>query len=475
MISVAIQDIEEGMLLGEDLIHNNSVIIPRGTTLTATHQKRLVKFNFKDVIIDDSEEEKKELEKNSPKVASSLIKKIYKTGEYIVIQGEESEALYILLDGELDVIYTDEAALSTAEDTIDKIRVIERSGKKISTIKGQMVNFGELGAILGDTRSATISASVDSKVARINVSGDAFNKTIIQNARLGLNISITIAKRLKDINVYIAKYNNILSQVDGMIREFSSIYVQIAGKVLKQAILSGDRELTKIHEEFKNSPLYNRLMKYKKQGFDASKMGTSNVLSKDEVFAKGDVISKKAGEIICYNGEVGDKMYILVVGKLGVYVGDKLVAVYSDKGDIVGEISVLLGYATKGLGMDKRTATVKAMIRSRLVCISIKEIDDLVKTNPVMVLHITRVLAERLKNCNQVFIQAQKDAKSFMDKLSVKDGSCGSEIAHILELFSENVNLIELCQNEVKVLSKMQDSIDSKYDILEERLEGIKI
>ena len=318
---------------------------------------------------------------------------------------------------------------------------------------------------------------MDSKVARINVSGDAFNKTIIQNARLGLNISITIAKRLKDINVYIAKYNNILSQVDGMVREFSSIYVTIAGKVLKQAIFSGDRELTKIHEEFKNSPLYNRLLKYKKQGFDASKMGTSSVVGKDndQIFAGGDVIGKKAGEIICYNGETGDKMYVLVVGKLGVYVGDKLVAVYSEKGDIVGEISVLLGYATKGSGMDKRTATVKAMVRSRLVCISIKDVDNLVKTNPTMILHITRVLAERLKNCNQVFIQAQKDAQNYMDKLAVKEGSCGSEIGHILELFSENVNLIELCQNEVKVLSKMRDAIDSKYDVLADRLDSISI
>lgn len=218
-------------------------------------------------------------------------------------------------------------------------------------------------------------------------------------------------------------------------------------------------------------------MKYKKQGFDASKMGSSNVLNQDNerIFAGGDIIGKKAGEIVCYNGEAGDKMYILVVGKLGVYVGDKLVAVYSEKGDIVGEISVLLGYATKGAGMDKRTATVKAMVRSRLVCIGIKDIDDLVKTNPTMVLHITRVLAERLKNCNQVFIQAQKDAQSYMDKLAVQDGSCGSEIGHILELFSENVNLIELCQNEVKVLSKMQEAIDSKYDVLHERLESIKI
>ena len=37
----------------------------------------------------------------------------------------------------------------------------------------------------------------------------------------------------------------------------------------------------------------------------------------------------------------------------------------------------------------------------------------------------------------------------------------------------ENVNLIEICSAEVKVLKKMYEAINSKHKILEERLGGM--
>ena len=54
-----------------------------------------------------------------------------------------------------------------------------------------------------------------------------------------------------------------MSQVDNMIREFSTIYVTLAGKILKHAIATKDKNLEIIHDQFKVSPLYNRLLKYK--------------------------------------------------------------------------------------------------------------------------------------------------------------------------------------------------------------------
>ena len=44
MISVAIDDIQEGMILAEDVAHNASVIITRDTVLKLSHVERLKKF-----------------------------------------------------------------------------------------------------------------------------------------------------------------------------------------------------------------------------------------------------------------------------------------------------------------------------------------------------------------------------------------------------------------------------------------------
>ena len=54
-----------------------------------------------------------------------------------------------------------------------------------------------------------------------------------------------------------------------MIREFSTIYVTLAGKILKHAIATKDKNLELIHDQFKVSPLYNRLLKYKRQSISS--------------------------------------------------------------------------------------------------------------------------------------------------------------------------------------------------------------
>ncbi len=474
MITVPLEELQVGMVIEEDLVHNSAVIIPRHTTLTQNHLDGIRKFDIPDVMVRDAEGDRivEERLKAAPTVVQGLGKRLVRAKEYVCIQGEASNEIYILVEGELDVIYTDPALFTDYMDAVDRVPIVEQEGKKISTIKGHMANFGELGALLGEPRTATIVVAVDSVIARIPVVGDSFNNTILRNAKLGLNISITIAKRLKDVNVYVAKYNSILSQVDHMVREFSGIYVAVTGKILKHVISTHDNSLKMIHDECKKSPLYNRLLKYRQQAIDSTSMagGDDSLQEDDPVFSQGNLVTKKAGEIICYAGEVGERMYILVSGRLGVFVGDKMVASYDKQGEILGEISVLLGYASKGKGFDRRTATVKCISRSRLMCIEAGDLDSLVKTNPALILHMTKKLADRLRGCNKVFIEAQTDVADYMGKLAIEDGSCGAEIDRILDLFTENVNLIELCTDEVKVLKKMHEAIESKYQILNERL-----
>lgn len=476
MISVMVEDIKEGMILAEDVSHKSSIVITRDTILKPSHVESLKKFKITDVLVRDVDGEKlaDEKIKSAPKSVSGLSRRMYRSGEYVCIQGEPSRELYILVDGELDVVFTDSSLFTRTMDAMDKLPIIQKHGKQLTVIKGKMVNFGELGAILGEKRTASIVTRKDSVIASIPVEGDSFNQTILKNAKLGVNIAVTLAKRLKDINVYIARYNSVLSQVDHMIREFSTIYVSVSGKILKHAIATKDRNLEMIHEQCKVSPLYNRLFQFKKQTMPASSNEEEDegLSEHSAIFQQGNLITQKPGDIICYQGEIGDKMFILVSGTLGVYVGDKLVVSYNRRGEVIGETSVLLGYASKSKGFDTRTATVKAISRSRLMCIEASEIDALVETNPAMVLHITKKLADRLKGCNDVFIAAQRDVGEYMDKLAVKEGSCGAEIERILDLFMENVNLIEVCSNEVKVLKKMFEAIDSKYQILSERLGG---
>ena len=83
-------------------------------------------------------------------------------------------------------------------DSVDKIPIIERQGKVVTVIKGKMVNFGELGALLGERRTATIVTKTDSVIARIPVAGGGFSKTILKILSLG---SILRSPLLSDLKI----------------------------------------------------------------------------------------------------------------------------------------------------------------------------------------------------------------------------------------------------------------------------------
>lgn len=476
MRTVLLDKLQEGMVLADDVSVGQQVLYPRATVLTKKYIENLRKYDFAQVWIDDADLKKAKIDSASPKAVSSLNKKIYAPGQYVCVQGERSECLYILVSGELDVIYTDEALFDASMEGVDRIPKIQQHGKRITSIKGSMVNFGELGAILGENRTATICASQESIVASILAVGESFNNTVLKSPKLGLNIATTIAKRLKDINNYISKYNAILSQADNMVKEYSMIYMTVADCISRHAVSSQEKSLFQIHDQIKLSPLYNRLFKFKRHSIDSGAISqTKSVIdgSDDSFFTHGQVENKAAGEIICYNGEVGDKMYVLIVGKVGVYIGDKMVASFENKGNMIGEISVLLGYASKNKGFERRTATVKAISRSRLLSIQAKDLDEVVKNNPPLILHITKTIAERLRTSNQVFIEAQNSVAEYLDKLAVKRGSCGYEIDRVLNFFNENPNLIYICATEVKLLNRISAAIKTKYSELKEKLTQI--
>ena len=115
MISVAIDDIQEGMILAEDVAHNASVIITRETVLKLSHIERLKKFQITDVLVRDIEGEQiadQKIKSAHKSMARDSEKKMFRKGKFVCIQGESSEELYILVDGQLNVILLTPNSLS---------------------------------------------------------------------------------------------------------------------------------------------------------------------------------------------------------------------------------------------------------------------------------------------------------------------------------------------------------------------------
>ena len=116
-----------------------------------------------------------------------------------------------------------------------------------------------------------------------------------------------------------------------------------------------------------------------------------------KIFAKGMTMHVAAGEHIFVKGTIGNQMYVVLGGKLGVFDGKKCIAELRT-GDMFGEMALV----TK----EPRSATVTAVNDSRLFVLSETTFERLMTKRAAIkiLLNIVRTLSHRLKDANKRLI-----------------------------------------------------------------------
>lgn len=119
-------------------------------------------------------------------------------------------------------------------------------------------------------------------------------------------------------------------------------------------------------------------------------------LSRDDVgkiFAKGMTVRALKEEVIFYKGTTGSQMYVVLVGKMGVYDGDRQIA-HLVPGQMFGEMALV--------NREPRSATVKAEEDSVLFVLTESAFQNLLskRVSIQILLNIIRTLSTRLKQKN---------------------------------------------------------------------------
>lgn len=112
----------------------------------------------------------------------------------------------------------------------------------------------------------------------------------------------------------------------------------------------------------------------------------------ERVFGDGDIIAEE--------GDVGDEMYVIVSGEVSVRVaesGDEKEIARRKSGDVVGEMSII--------AREPRIATLMAVGEVRVLVLSQKQFEGILRERPETALAVMKVLIERLKE-----LQAERGA-----------------------------------------------------------------
>ena len=101
-----------------------------------------------------------------------------------------------------------------------------------------------------------------------------------------------------------------------------------------------------------------------------------------------------AGETLFHERDEGDRMYVILEGRINILVGNTVVET-AGEGGIVGEMALI--------DDAPRAASVVATTLCRLVAVDRKRFHSLVQSNPAFATHVMKVLADRLRNMNRLF------------------------------------------------------------------------
>ncbi|MCK9224150.1 MAG: cyclic nucleotide-binding domain-containing protein [Candidatus Muirbacterium halophilum] len=449
MKEIIIEGLKPGDILAANVMSARNILVKSGSVITKKLITKLREFGVVSVYIESSEEE----EKTAEIIPEKTVKTVkFKIGEYVCRQGDESEFIYILKDGFLDVLVNEEI-----EDKLTGKKKIKK--RKIAEIVGYNINFGEIGAILGVKRTASIKAVTPSEVLMIPVEKNSFVYSMKKHPELGISIAETMALRLKETDEKIRTLSNFTQKLEKTIdynaKAFYSLVLSLS-KVFAEN--SNEIWIGKLLDFLKSHEHYN----YATKIFRKNTLNTieENNTEKDETvyFISKDIKEYEKEQIICNEGDIGKEIYILVAGRIGVYVGNHRVATISARGSVIGEIAVLTSFKTGQY--QKRTATLKAITYTQIVIIEGSQLTQKINEDPGLIAQINISLAQRLPEADSSYINLRNNIIKQLQILSQEElyskisQTFNSHLSLVEFILKEEYKLIQLLKNKVGIDSQ---------------------
>jgi CheY-like chemotaxis protein len=182
-----------------------------------------------------------------------------------------------------------------------------------------------------------------------------------------------------------------------LIKDIKQDSVQMKVPIIILSANPGDIEVKEIMQKYSNVKALQKpieaqsIVKLAEAFIKLSEKLNSPV--KQEAVSKGPKkLEVKEGETLIHEGEDGNTLYWLAVGKMEVYTtkdnGEELILGQISKGELVGEMSFL--------NDKKRSASVRALEHSQVLEIPVNKFSDVLTSQPAWFQSLVKTLSTRL-------------------------------------------------------------------------------
>lgn len=474
LIVIEPSQLEAGMVLAESIVMDGMVLARSGFRITEAVLDKLRALHVDSVKVYTGVPENAP-PPNAPAVQAPLQgsqgqaqattgnipAKTFADGEYLCFQGEDSSSIFILKSGALEVIIND---LPEGEHRNLTIKDVESKGKSVALISNSGATIGEIGAVLGTPRSASVRARGTASVSVVSVKGGGLEKSIMAQPRLGLNIAVTLVSRLGANNQKLFEAETAMADLQDKLDFCYRAYMTVCQDLGNAVAATGDSLLKDIHDFAKNSSLYSHgRARSGRNRLDDVETSTGLGICQD--FSTQKIVTLDPGENLYMEGEPGDKMFILNSGRIGIYRGNKRVATIEGRGELIGEVEPLLGFSKNGQ-FPPRRESARAAMTSQAIVIQGQNLESLMTSDPNLMVHVVKCLARRLPESNTAMVAEREVLRKTIAKFSVTSEfehlSSMMASSHLRESLSKDIQLCNLIvQNLSATIAQLQKGLDN--------------
>ena len=391
---------------------------------------------------------------------TNLIRMVVPAGNYLYLQGESEQKVFLLVKGQLQLIYVDPDELSSFPEGKEKLATIIKKGRRVSSITKPNAIFGELAPLLALPRMTSALAMEHTIVSVIPAGTAELQQTILNHPNFGLSMAVGLANQVNDRIQTIKICKSLIETIEPLLLDFPKAYVNITNEIKKRCVYSPGEALKLAQEKMETSQVCSKVHAFQRDSSALKNyhpiLGRSSRSINYDIFNDSEMIEVPEGAIICAPGDPSNLIYILRSGALGVLRDQDSVITYRRKGDALGTVSALLGSTSKNQSFDVRSFTIKALSPTRYIQIKADDFQTLGTRNPELILHISRGLADRVRNTNAELLAYLTKMELYFQRLHEGDETILSEIKSVLNICHSDKITRELCIQEITVLENMQ-------------------
>lgn len=353
---------------------------------------------------------------------------------YICRKGDPSDKIFILLSGSIEALTEDGSVLHTFQaDNRQALAHLQHncSLSELPTDLFDTLTFlGEIGCLLNSPRSATLRVGKGDCVLFALPGRDAaFENLFLFNSGFRMTMAHNVANYVRNTNEKILAERRLIQEKIRKIALYQERADRIVATLTKAlqaadqraqgqiaAALDGIRSLlaeykpyTKIEPMIQNSLEAISLIG-QFEDLDESPQAFHRPGGNSTDNGDFSTINFNEGEIICCQNEQSDDIYFLMDGAVEVLIYDQVIEIIDRPGTFIGEISVLLGYGnTTQL---TRTATMRALIPTRLAVKKGSHFINSVKHKPHIIRILFKSLTEKLQSSDRTLNEILKKSRN---------------------------------------------------------------